>query len=185
MASLSVEIVEGPDAGRQVELSGTLVIGREVDADLRLSDPQVSRHHVRITPGAGFATVEDLDSSNGTLIEGVEVMAPARWDPGEDLVVGTTVVELRTADAVAAQPSVVRPVPPALAAPERPPDYVAPAGAAPIAAGAPAVPQARPPGPVPELDELIDVEVRRAARIAPLAVFVLVALALVIYLAIR
>src|SRR2546423_15327236 len=119
VGELSLEIVEGPNAGRQVDLDAPLVIGRESDADLVLEDSQVSRHHAQVSPGDGYATVEDLGSANGTFVNQAELHAPARLDPGDELLIGVTVLELRTAGEIAAQPSAGRTAPPPPAAPAR------------------------------------------------------------------
>jgi pSer/pThr/pTyr-binding forkhead associated (FHA) protein len=55
------------------------MIGRDSDCDVILPTPRLSRRHCRILPVAqGFLSValEDLGSSNGTLVNGVRV--PAR-----------------------------------------------------------------------------------------------------------
>jgi pSer/pThr/pTyr-binding forkhead associated (FHA) protein len=175
MSTLSLEIVEGPGAGTQVALDRPLLIGRAEDADLVLSDSEVSRHHARVSPSSdGAAIVEDLGSSNGTFLNHRELQLPARLIAGDELLIGVTLVELRSAAQVAAQPSAVRAVPPALAIAERRPDYVDPVAAA------PGVPK---PGLNPELEQFRDARVRFQARTAPLAFFVLVALVVAIYLA--
>ncbi|HEU0318936.1 MAG TPA: FHA domain-containing protein [Solirubrobacteraceae bacterium] len=175
MVELTLEIVEGPDAGRQLAVDGTVVIGRSPEADLVLADPQVSRLHARVTVDGGTAVVEDLGSANGTFINHAELHGPARLDPGDDLLVGVTVLALRTPAEIAAAPSAVRPVPPGLARPLRAPDYLPPA--------APAA--AEPPAPRREIARLYDVRVRKRANLAPLAVFVLVCFVVMIFLATR
>ena len=198
MAQLSLEIVEGPGAGRQLPLGEPLVIGRATDAHVVLDDPQVSRHHARVTPRGARAVVEDLGSSNGTFVNGAELHAPAEVRPGDDVLVGVTVLEIRSMAQVAAQPSAVRPVPRAIAAqPPAPPQAAPPPTPpppvplpspppAPPASPPPAPPLARPgvpPGPGEELERLFDVRTKRRAQAAPLAIFVLVVLAVLIYLA--
>jgi pSer/pThr/pTyr-binding forkhead associated (FHA) protein len=177
---LTLEIVEGPDAGRRVVLDRPIVIGRSPDTGLVLEDGEVSRHHARVSPAAdGSAVVEDLGSANGTFVNQNELHGPARLDPGDELLVGVTVIELRSAAQVAAQPSAIRAVPAGLAAAPLAPAYVNPevinAEIAPSASRT----------PTPELDKFLDVRVRRRAQLAPLALFVLVALALIIYFATR
>ena len=71
---LNLEVIEGPDAGKQVALDRPIVIGRGPDSDLVLEDGEVSAQHARITPSPdGTATVEDLESTNGTFVNGNEL----------------------------------------------------------------------------------------------------------------
>jgi pSer/pThr/pTyr-binding forkhead associated (FHA) protein len=170
---LLLEIVEGPGAGRQIALTGPIVLGRDSSADVVIDDGQISRRHARVTPSNGGVVVEDLESTNGTFVNSDEVHAPVELRPGDELLVGVTVLQLRSAEQVRVQASAVRPVPPALATPERRPAYVDD-GAGPARAGAGAG--------IPELDRLVDSRVKSKAALAPLAIFVLVALVVVIYL---
>jgi pSer/pThr/pTyr-binding forkhead associated (FHA) protein len=204
---LSLEVVEGIGAGRMVALGGALVVGRGRDADLVLADELVSRHHARVSPHGSVAVVEDLGSRNGTFVNGEAIHGPTRLAPGDQLQLGVTLVELRSARQIAERPSAVHPVPPPLAVPARTPDYLAgndPADAGPMlppvgaASGPPAGAASGPPvgaasgppvGAAPggrprhELDPLLDSRTKGKARTAPLALFVLVALVLIIYLA--
>jgi pSer/pThr/pTyr-binding forkhead associated (FHA) protein len=111
MAALLLEIVEGSGAGRQIRLEGALEIGREGDMRLQLDDRQVSRRHARVTPEDGRAWVEDLGSSNGTFVNDQPIHMPREIVPGDRLRMGLTVLELRTAQQVADQPSAVHPIP--------------------------------------------------------------------------
>jgi pSer/pThr/pTyr-binding forkhead associated (FHA) protein len=172
---LLLEIVEGPDAGRQIALRGPVVLGRDQSADVVLEDGQISRRHARVTPSAsGGIVVEDLESTNGTFVNHDEVHSPVELAPGDELLVGVTVMQLRSPEQVRAQASAVRAVPPGLAMPERRPAYVQqdPAQVARAGQGA----------GIPELDRLVDARVKSKATLAPLALFVLVALVVVIYL---
>lgn len=174
-----LEIVEGPGSGRQLELEHPIVIGRGADADLTIPDSQASRRHARVTPAAdGSAIVEDLGSVNGTFVNNDEVYGPARLDAGDELLIGVTLIQLRSRRQVAARPSALRVVPQGLRIEPRTPDYVSPPAARAGADGP------RRPA-VPELEPYLDVRVRRKAQLAPLAVFTLVALALIIYFATR
>jgi hypothetical protein len=51
----------------------TIVIGRDDDADLQISDVSVSAHHARLTCRAQGFEVEDLDSTNGLFLDGERV----------------------------------------------------------------------------------------------------------------
>ena len=172
MSDLILEVVEGPDAGRQMPVDRPIVIGRGDDADLRLADDEVSRRHARVAPEDGGAVVEDLGSANGTFVNENELSgtARARVVAGDELLVGVTVLQVRSAQQVQAQPSAVRAVPPALAAAPRQPTYVAPA----VGGGEVAV---------PELDRLVDAKTKGHARAAPFAVFALAVIVVLIFLA--
>ena len=111
VADLILEVVEGVDPGRQVELSGTLEIGRDAAVAVVVADDQVSRRHARIAVDAGRATVEDLGSTNGTYVNEQPIASTRQLEPGDTVRVGTTVFELRTAQQVSHQPTAARPVP--------------------------------------------------------------------------
>jgi pSer/pThr/pTyr-binding forkhead associated (FHA) protein len=175
---LSLEIVEGADAGRRVELVAPLTVGRAADADLVLADELVSRRHVRVSQRGAGAVVEDLGSRNGTFVNGNQIHGPTRLVPGDQLQLGVTLVELRSATQIAERPSAVQPVPPPLARPAQAPAY--------LPADLEVDPAPTPAGggmPGHELDPLLDSRTKATARTAPLALFVLVALVLIIYLA--
>jgi hypothetical protein len=80
--------------GETVALFDGMRIGRNDDNDVTIADGRVSRHHARIVAdGPGFA-IEDLQSSNGTFVDGVRV-SRARLHAGASIVVGETVLEVR------------------------------------------------------------------------------------------
>ena len=73
MASLYV--VRGRDQGKHFVLDGSVVrIGRDTQNDVQLLDSEASRNHaeIRIDPG-GDCSIVDLQSSNGTQINGVRI----------------------------------------------------------------------------------------------------------------
>lgn len=88
-------VVEGPDAGRSFALGPQSVIGRDPTAAINLVDEEVSRRHALITVGEGRVIVEDLGSSNGTLIDSHPIVEETDLQPGQRLGVGQTVLELR------------------------------------------------------------------------------------------
>jgi DNA-binding winged helix-turn-helix (wHTH) protein len=55
---------------------GETVIGRDPTADLAVPDASISRRHARITLTGRDATLEDLDSKNGTRVDGRRIDAP-------------------------------------------------------------------------------------------------------------
>ena len=67
-----VLVVDGPGT-RHVLQAGSNVLGRGTDADIRLPDTGVSRKHVDVQLEDGTVFVEDLGSTNGTLVNGRRV----------------------------------------------------------------------------------------------------------------
>ena len=82
--------------GRQVPLTqGDNVLGRARDAEVWLDAPGVSRNHARITVSGQDATVEDLDSKNGTFVRGDRITTPCRLADGDQIRLGSVVVTFR------------------------------------------------------------------------------------------
>ncbi|MFF9056202.1 FHA domain-containing protein [Streptomyces erythrochromogenes] len=133
-----LHVVAGPDAGGVHLLHGGQIrIGRSSDADVPLDDPDVSRMHCAVTViGDGRVAVADLDSTNGTTLDGSPVGSrPVALPPGALLQVGESTLRLAPASAPAL------PVTPdqeghlSLAAPTGPTGPDGPAGAFPEAPG--------------------------------------------------
>ena len=88
---------EGKNASYEVELRQPVtMIGRAADAGVRLADQAVSRHHAEIRISDDGASVADLKSTNGTLLNGARVTTAALVD-GDELRVGETVLVFRSA----------------------------------------------------------------------------------------
>jgi len=68
-----------------------IVIGRAADAAIRLQDDGVSRRHARIVQAGGEPRIEDLDSVNGTLVNGRRVRSAVLRD-GDKIQVGSTTI---------------------------------------------------------------------------------------------
>ena len=80
----------GEDRARVVLLTGPVtVIGRGAEADLRLHDTGVSRAHAEVRLEGDVASVVDLRSTNGTLVNGRRVGAAVLQD-GDRIEVGAT-----------------------------------------------------------------------------------------------
>ncbi|HET6672423.1 MAG TPA: FtsK/SpoIIIE domain-containing protein [Agromyces sp.] len=90
-----LQIHNGPDAGRRIELrKGHAVIGRQAaqGVDIVLSDPLVSKRHARIEVGSSIEVV-DLNSANGVLVDGGLVQR-VRVVGGQVIVIGDTEVSI-------------------------------------------------------------------------------------------
>jgi len=93
MTSLAGECISGesPVAAitAPVELSGTVLIGREADrVQLVLPHAQVSRLHAQVQMLGRSATITDLRSANGTFVNGRRLNAPASLWPGDRIDIG-------------------------------------------------------------------------------------------------
>jgi pSer/pThr/pTyr-binding forkhead associated (FHA) protein len=64
-----VLVTEGPDAGREAAVIGSLVVGRSSEADLQLADPELSRRHVEVLVRGDNLVVRDLGSKRGSTLE--------------------------------------------------------------------------------------------------------------------
>lgn len=67
----------------------TIVLGRSRDCDIHIADPNVSRRHAEVRPdGSGGFTLIDLDSTNGTELNGKRV-SHVRLSEGDVITIGT------------------------------------------------------------------------------------------------
>lgn len=82
-------------AGQEIPLAGpTVVLGRGNEVDVRLEDPGVSRRHAQIVLGDP-AVIEDLGSTNGTIVDGTRITRQALSD-GSVIRLGSTDVTYRS-----------------------------------------------------------------------------------------
>lgn len=81
--------------GRALPLhEGENVLGRDPAADVPIDDATVSRRHACITIGGG-ATLRDLDSKNGTFLDGVRLTEPRPLGDGQTFVLGDASIVFR------------------------------------------------------------------------------------------
>jgi predicted component of type VI protein secretion system len=74
---------------RSVALSAQrTVIGRDPESDLHIDDEAVSWHHLEIESRGGMLMATDLDSRNGTALNGEPLDRPRRLRDGDALLVG-------------------------------------------------------------------------------------------------
>ncbi len=88
-----------------VLLDGPLVIGRECDG-LVLADQRVSRRHSSLEPIDGKVRVTDLDSSNGTVVNGRLITEPTMAADGDMITVGNTLVSIHAGERHGAGPAI-------------------------------------------------------------------------------
>lgn len=86
-------------ASREWSLSeGSNVVGRDRDCTIRLESASVSRRHARIEVARGKATLEDLESKNGTLLNRRPVGPRAVLKDGDEIQVGSVKMTYRILD---------------------------------------------------------------------------------------
>ncbi|MFN0063391.1 MAG: FHA domain-containing protein [Myxococcaceae bacterium] len=83
--------IAGQNATAVFPLSeGTLTIGRMLEADIRLCDRAVSRHHADIVPVDDGWCIRDVGSPNGVYVNGEPVLLEHRLAPGDIVRLGET-----------------------------------------------------------------------------------------------
>ena len=92
----SLVVTEGSLKGTTIALANSpVLIGRSPECTLVLNDDYSSGRHARLFPSDGRWMVEDLGSTNGTFIGRSQLTAPTPVEPGTQLRIGRTVLELR------------------------------------------------------------------------------------------
>jgi FHA domain len=81
----------GLEEGRRFDLIGGLSIGRSKEADVRIDDRYASSLHARVFSREGRFYVEDMNSTNGTLLNGATLQGEAELIDGDHVQIGDTV----------------------------------------------------------------------------------------------
>jgi FHA domain len=89
-AFLVVEEGGGLPRGEHFDLFGGVSLGRSADADIRLDDRYASGIHARVFNRSGAYFVEDMNSTNGTLLNSQELHGEAELSPGDSIRIGDT-----------------------------------------------------------------------------------------------
>ncbi|MEN0020155.1 MAG: ATP-binding protein [Planctomycetota bacterium] len=86
-------VIQGPDRGKRFELPANepQLIGRSSEA-LPISDDTVSRRHAELTPDGDEWFIRDLDSQNGTYLNGTRLRGRRQLRPGDQIRTGSTLL---------------------------------------------------------------------------------------------
>jgi hypothetical protein len=84
----------GLEADERFDLIGGLSIGRSKDCDVRIEDRYASSLHARVFERGGRFFVEDMGSTNGTLLNGATLKGEAELIDGDTVQIGDTVFRL-------------------------------------------------------------------------------------------
>ena len=93
-AARLVVIAPGSLAGHTFTLDGETTIGRGAGCGVSIDDAHVSKLHARLTPQDGEWILEDLGSTNGTVLDGERVARPVAIRRGGRITIGEIVLEL-------------------------------------------------------------------------------------------
>lgn len=87
-------------AERLVELAWVCTIGRADGNDIRIDDKRASKHHAEVRYEDGRYVLHDLESANGTLLNGEYVLEPCPVDHEDEIVIGRTLLLFLSPDVV-------------------------------------------------------------------------------------
>jgi signal transduction histidine kinase/pSer/pThr/pTyr-binding forkhead associated (FHA) protein len=106
---LTLKVIQGPDSGKRFELpeNEPQLIGRSTEA-LPFTDNAVSRRHAELTPDEGAWWIRDLESQNGTYVNGVRINERTRLKEGDQIRAGATVLIFGPGGTKAEAPDVIR-----------------------------------------------------------------------------
>lgn len=97
-----LQVLMGAEPGRSFPLSADeIIVGRNPDCGVFLNSPSVSRQHARISHRNGSFLVEDLQSRNGTYVNGELLLRPRVLHDGDQVTIceTTLIFRLRTPEA--------------------------------------------------------------------------------------
>lgn len=120
MTKVTFQILEGIDKGRVFrELATPVTIGREEGNSLRLNDERVSRYHAKVQCDDNDVILTDLESTNGTRVNGNTVQI-RRLRFGDRVSVGRSLLLFGSNEEIAARMATMNQPPPALNAEDSP-----------------------------------------------------------------
>jgi len=103
MANVTFLVLEGVDKGRVYrQLTVPVTIGREEGNALRLNDERVSRYHAKVQTEDGDVILTDLESTNGTRVNGSTIQI-RRLRAGDQVSIGRTLLLFGTMEEIEAR----------------------------------------------------------------------------------
>jgi pSer/pThr/pTyr-binding forkhead associated (FHA) protein len=86
---VAVQVLRPGQPVQIVELDQSCVLGRARECGVVFDDSAVSKMHARLRLSDGVASIEDLDSTNGTTLNGARLSGPAALRRGDRIGLGT------------------------------------------------------------------------------------------------
>ena len=99
LPAFKLTVIGGPDAGKALVVDTStpeprVFVGTSSSSNLVLADPLVSRRHLALALESGHLRVQDLESTNGTRVDRLDIVE-ARLLGGEKIVLGDTTIEVQ------------------------------------------------------------------------------------------
>ena len=108
MALVTLRALDGADRGRVFgEIPTPLTIGREEGNSVQLNDERISRFHLKIQEDRGKIVLTDLESTNGTKVNG-ETVQLCVLKPGDLVCLGRTALLFGTREEIAERLAALR-----------------------------------------------------------------------------
>lgn len=92
----SVDVEKGVRAlrGLHVDILGPVVIGRSPSSDIVVDEPYVSSTHARFTLQGPALVLEDMNSTNGTMVNGYIINQAVTLRDGDEVQIGDTIMRV-------------------------------------------------------------------------------------------
>lgn len=92
----SVDVEKGAKdlRGLHVDILGPVVVGRSPSSDIVVDEPYVSATHARFTLQGPALVLEDLGSTNGTMVNGHLIGQPVTLRDGDEVQTGDTIMKV-------------------------------------------------------------------------------------------
>ena len=92
----TVSVEKGPSnlRGLRVDILGPVVMGRSPSSDIVIDEPFVSATHARYTLQGPALVLEDLQSTNGTLVNGHPIDQPVTLRDEDEVQVGDAIMRI-------------------------------------------------------------------------------------------
>lgn len=95
----SITVVSGPNTGDYYPLGArTVVIGRDESATIQITDGRISRKHLQIRSEQGNHIALDLQSANGTYVNGRKVTSDCVLADGDEIHIGDSKISFTQAE---------------------------------------------------------------------------------------
>ncbi|MEQ8848279.1 FHA domain-containing protein [Botrimarina sp.] len=108
MARVTLQVLDGADRGALFdEIETPLTIGREEGNTIQLNDERISRFHVKIQEDQGKVVLTDLESTNGTRVNGLDTQLRI-LQVGDLIAVGRSTLLYGTREEIAERVNVLR-----------------------------------------------------------------------------